>query len=245
MMSAYGPLSLWYDKLTGDIPYDTFVDFYEARFREDGGEFHTLLDLCCGTGTLTALLAGRGYELIGADASPDMLAQAAAKTEGLKTPPLFLCQDAAELDLYGTVDAAVCSLDGINYIEPEKLGAVFARLHLFVRPFGLLVFDIKTPEALRALDGGVFVDETEDMLCLWRADFSEKEKCLCYGMDIFSRSGKLWRRDCEEHVEYAYEPDFLAHTLEKSGFEDVKIFIDCPQKGAGRLFITAKNTSIY
>ena len=173
-MSCYGPLASWYDQLTGDVPYEQFANFYEAEFARAGGEFRLLLDLCCGTGTLTWLMARRGYELIAVDASVDMLMQAREKPVELKTPPLFLLQDAAELDLYGTVDAAYCSLDGMNYIPPEDLPEVFRRLRLFIRPGGLLIFDIRTPEWLRALDGEVFVDENEEVLCLWRADFDEE-----------------------------------------------------------------------
>ena len=245
MAASYGPLSMWYDVLTGDIPYHEFAGFYETLFGSDGGEFKTVLDLCCGTGTLTALMAQRGYEMIAVDASADMLMQASGKAANAEIPPLFLCQDAAELDLYGTVDAAFCSLDGINYIPPDKLKKVFDRLHLFVRPYGLFIFDIKTPESLKSLDGEIFVDETEDVLCLWRADFSEEDKSLLYGMDLFSRRGKLWQRECEEHVEYAHSPEELKAALEKAGFEQLRFYTDCPQGDKGRLFISAKNTSIY
>ena len=243
-MNAYGPLAFWYDRLTLDIPYEAFVDFYEKEFSADGGEFKILLDLCCGTGTLTWLLAERGYEMIAADASPDMLMQAASKAAEVSVPPLFLCQDASALDLYGTVDAAVCSLDGMNYIPESELPEVFHRLHLFVRPGGLLIFDIKTPEWLRSVDGSVSVDETEDMLCLWRAEFDTEENAICYGMDIFSKSGSLWRRDCEEHIEYAHEPERLAELLEIAGFENVRLCCDCPQSDGGRLFITAKRNGV-
>lgn len=243
-MNAYGPLAFWYDRLTLDIPYEAFVDFYEKEFSADGGEFKVLLDLCCGTGTLTWLLAERGYEMIAADASPDMLMQAASKAAEVSVPPLFLCQDASALDLYGTVDAAVCSLDGINYIPESELPEVFHRLHLFVRPGGLLIFDIKTPEWFRSVDGSVSVDETEDMLCLWRAEFDTEENAICYGMDIFSKSGNLWRRDSEEHIEYAHSPERLAELLEIAGFENVRLCCDCPQSDGGRLFITAKRNGV-
>ena len=241
-MNAYGPLAFWYDRLTLDIPYEAFVDFYEKEFSADGGEFKVLLDLCCGTGTLTWLLAERGYEMIAADASPDMLMQAASKAAEVSVPPLFLCQDASALDLYGTVDAAVCSLDGMNYIPESELPEVFHRLHLFVRPGGLLIFDIKTPEWFRSVDGSVSVDETEDMLCLWRAEFDTEENAICYGMDIFSKSGSLWRRDIEEHIEYS--PERLAELLEIAGFENVRLCCDCPQSDGGRLFITAKRNGV-
>ena len=243
-MNAYGPLAFWYDRLTLDIPYEAFVDFYEKEFSAGGGEFKILLDLCCGTGTLTWLLAERGYEMIAADASPDMLMQAASKAAEVSVPPLFLCQDASALDLYGTVDAAVCSLDGMNYIPESELPEVFHRLHLFVRPGGLLIFDIKTPEWFRSVDGSVSVDETEDMLCLWRAEFDTEENAICYGMDIFSKSGSLWRRDSEEHIEYAHSPERLAELLEIAGFENVRLCCDCPQSDGGRLFITAKRNGV-
>ena len=123
-MSCYGPLAAWYDQLTGDVPYEQFADYYEAEFAQDGGEFRLLLDFCCGTGTLTAIMARRGYEMIAADASVDMLMQAREKSAELPVPPLFLLQDAAELDLYGTVDAAYCSLDGMNYLPPDALPEV-------------------------------------------------------------------------------------------------------------------------
>ena len=243
-MNAYGPLAFWYDRLTLDIPYEAFVDFYEKEFSADGGEFKVLLDLCCGTGTLTWLLAERGYEMIAADASPDMLMQAASKAAEVSVPPLFLCQDASALDLYGTVDAAVCSLDGMNYIPESELPEVFHRLHLFVRPGGLLIFDIKTPEWFRSVDGSVSVDETEDMLCLWRAEFDTEENAICYGMDMFSKSGNLWRRDSEEHIESAHSPERLAELLEIAGFENVRLCCDCPQSDGGRLFITAKRNGV-
>lgn len=238
-MSCYRFLAPWYDKLTGDVPYERFADFYEAEFRRGGGEFKLLLDLCCGTGTLTNVLSRRGYEMIAVDSSVEMLMEAQAKSAGMEMPPLFLCQDAAALDLYGTVDAAVCSLDGMNYIPPEDLPEVFRRLRLFVRPGGLLIFDIRTPDFLRSLDGDVFVDEQEDLLCLWRADFEEELPAIIYGMDIFSRQCRLWQRESEEHVEYAHEPAALQTLLEQAGFHDVCLRPDCPQGDMGRLFITA------
>lgn len=127
-MSSYASLAAWYDALTGDVPYWKFADFYEAEFLRCGGEFRLLLDLCCGTGTLTGEMTHRGYELIGVDASVEMLMQAREKCAALSPAPLLLCQDAAALDLYGTVDAAYCSLDGMNYIPPSALPEVFHRL---------------------------------------------------------------------------------------------------------------------
>ena len=179
-MSAYGALAAWYDALTRDVDYAAFADFYEQCFQQGRGESHTLLDFCCGTGTLTRLMAARGYEMIATDGSPDMLMQAQAHNADLPpdaVAPLLLCQEASELDLYGTVDAAYCSLDGIDYLPPEELPEVLHRLHLFVRPGGMLILDIRDPASFRALDGGTFVDETDDVLCLWRSLTRRRRPC--------------------------------------------------------------------
>ena len=238
-MSCYDALAPWYDSLTKDVPYGDFAAFYEAEFARSGGEFRLLLDLCCGTGTLTAMMAARGYEMIAADASEDMLMEAQGKDCGGGIRPLFLCQRAEELDLYGTVDAAYCSLDGMNYLPPSSLPSVFRRLRLFIRPGGLLIFDLRTPDFLRELDGGTFIDEKEKVLCLWRADLSDEEEALVYSMDIFSRRGRLWERESEEHTEYLHEPERVKELLEASGFEKVALRTDCPQGDAGRIFVVA------
>ena len=221
-MNCYGPLAAWYDQLTGDVPYEQFADFYEAEFASNGGEFRLLLDLCCGTGTLTEIMARRGYEMIGVDGSEAMLMQAREKCTGLPVPPLFLLQDAGELDLYGTVDAAFCSLEGMNYLSPDTLDRLLGRLFLFIRPGGLFLFDLRTPEYLEGLDGDTFVDEDNEVFCLWRADFDGELQALVYGMDLFSREGALWRRSREEHIEYAHSISFLSGLLKEHGFTELK-----------------------
>lgn len=237
-MSCYGPLAAWYDALTGDVPYERFADYYEAEFARCGGEFRLLLDLCCGTGTLTAIMGRRGYEMIAVDASVDMLMQAREKTADLPVPPLFLNQDAAELDLYGTVDAAFCSLDGMNYIPPSSLPELFRRLRCFIRPGGLLIFDLRTPEWLEALDGEIFVDEKDELLCLWRADFDPEERAVVYGMDLFEKTGMLWRRSREEHVEYAHDPKKLEELLDRAGFGRFRWNEAAIGPSEGRRFLT-------
>ncbi|MBQ9411725.1 MAG: class I SAM-dependent methyltransferase [Oscillospiraceae bacterium] len=242
-MSAYSSLAKWYDAFTGDVPYHALADYYEMLLRREGKDRMTLLDLGCGTGTLTLELAARGHELIGTDASPEMLAEAAAKARlgAYPVQPLFLAQGAAELDLYGTVEGAYCSLDAMNYLSPEEIPEALRRLHLFLEPGGIFAFDLHSPEHLRELDGQMFVDENDDALCLWRADFDGEENALVYGMDIFSRHGALWRREAEEHVEYAHAPSWLKGALEKAGFANVSVRQDGPQHEMGRLFFRAVN----
>ena len=163
-----------------------------------------------------------------------------AAASGRAVRPLFISQAAGELDLYGTVDAAVSSLDSLNYVPPEELREAFRRLRLFIRPGGLLLFDLRTPGFLRSMDGSVSVDETEDVFCLWRGRFDSELGALRYGMDIFEREGALWRRSGEEHVEYAHEPDTLASWLAEEGFTDISVSKDGPIDGGGRVYFKAK-----
>ncbi len=244
-MSSYGPLAPVYDKFTSDIHYEDFADFYEKIFKEKGKNVRTLLDVGCGTGTLTAMMAQRGYEMVAADSSSDMLCIAQEKFSELNNiiPPLFLCQSMTELDLYGTVDATISCLDAVNYLPPSDLPEFFRLLHLFIEPGGVFIFDINSPERLRSLDGFTSVDEDENNLCLWRADFSEEEKALYYGMDLFTRRGRFWQRSCEEHIEYSHEPEELSALLSSSGFAGIEARTDGPQSELGRIFIFAENTS--
>ena len=242
MNSCYGPLAAQYDALTGDVPYDQICDLYETAFARNGRVVHTVLDLCCGTGTLSLLLAERGYELICADASAEMLSVFQQKLYDLPEgviAPMLLCQRAEELDLYDTVDAAVCSLDGFNYLPPALLPEVLHRLHLFISPGGCLIFDILAPEHLRSLDGQCFVDEDEGLLCLWRASVEENE--LRYGMDIFRAARRgLWTREQEEHTEYIHEPETLFSLLTKAGFCDLRYVENGPQCSQGRRYIICR-----
>ena len=236
-MNCYEALALSYDRLTADVDYRQFADRYEKAFTEDGGEFHLLLDLCCGTGSLSFEMSRRGYELIAVDASEQMLMKAREKCENLPLPPLFLLQDVAELDLYGTVDAAFCSLEGVNYLSPKQLDALLDRLRYFIRPGGLFLFDIRSAEYLLGLDGETFVDEDDDIFCLWRADFDPKSDALIYGMDLFTREGMLWHRSREEHVEYAHSLSSLSFLLSERGFTDFSVIEE-----EDRLFISCRRS---
>ena len=147
-MNSYETLSVYYDRFTDDVGYADWADFFERLFAREGMQPKLVLDLACGTGSLTKILADRGYEMIGVDASPEMLMQAMQNTMDCAPRPLFLNQRMEELDLYGTVDVCLCCLDSVNYVtEPEVLQKAFERVHLFLEPkTGLFVFDVNTPE---------------------------------------------------------------------------------------------------
>lgn len=246
-MDSYVAFASSYDELTTDVPYGAFADFYEDIFRSNGLKPNSLIDLACGTGTLTEIMADRGYDMTAVDSSPDMLAVAADKLSGLENRPLLLCQRLEELDLYGTVDAAYCSLDAINYIPGNLLPEVFGRVRLFLEPGGIFIFDVNTPEKLRGLDGQIFIDETDDDFCVWRAEIDENINACVYGMDLFQRRGGLWKRSNEEHIEYIHRLDDIKNMLEAAGFIDVMEYgnlrMEAPKKGEQRVFFTARKSS--
>ena len=247
-MRSYDFLAGCYDKLTYDVDYAAWADYIQRHFQKKGIPGNTVLDLACGTGSLTRELAQRGYEMIGVDLSPEMLSEAAEKNRDVDgIPPMFLCQSMDELDLYGTIDACVCCLDSVNYVtQPKQLQKAFTRVHLFLMPGGLFLFDINTVEKLTALDGQVFLDETEDTYCVWRAEYDKRRKLCSYFMDIFrldEESGQ-WERGEELHEERAYTVEELTAMLKKAGFRDIKVYgertMRPPKEGEQRIFFAAR-----
>ena len=245
-MSAYEALAGVYDQRTEDVAYQRRADYIEKLFARSRIPVHTVLDLACGTGTMTEIFTRRGYEMIAVDGSPDMLAAAREKAMDLEGEmPVFLNQDMPELDLYGTVDAAICCLDSINYLTSARdVQRTFRRLHLFIAPGGLLVFDVNTPEKFRSLDGQVWLDEREDVYCVWRTQYEKRSKLCTYRMDIFTQQEDgAWERDCEEHFQRAYEIEQLRQWLLEAGFTHIRTFGDCrvsaPRDNEQRVYFAA------
>jgi ubiquinone/menaquinone biosynthesis C-methylase UbiE len=244
---AYEFLAGCYDQFTADVDYPRWADYVEKHFARGAIPIHTVLDLACGTGSLTLELARRGYEMIGADCSEEMLAQAAEKCRDVEgEQPIFLHQSMEQLDLYGTIDACVCCLDSVNYVtRPRDLARAFQRVHLFLMPGGLFLFDVNTPEKLMELDGQVFLDEREDAYCVWRAEYAPRRRICTYGMDIFLReSDGRWSRRQEVHEEYAYRADELVDMLRQAGFRSIRRYgelkLRAPKQGEGRVFYVAR-----
>ena len=249
-MESYEFLAGCYDELTTDVRYGRWADYIRKHFARSALPIRTVLDLACGTGSLTAELMGRGYEMIGVDRSAEMLSVAAEKCrDRAGEPPIFLCQSMEKLDLYGTIDACVCCLDSVNYVtSPRTLRKAFQRVHLFLMPGGLFLFDINTPDKLRGLDGGMFIDETDDAYCVWRAEYSPRRRICTYGMDIFRlEPDGRWSRGEEVHEEYAYEPDELEEYLREAGFTRIRrhgcLKMRAPVPGEERIFFTAVKKS--
>ena len=244
-MSCYEALAASYDGLTRDIPYEKYLRFFKSLLKQYGVKPKTVLDLACGTGSLSVLLAKSGYAVLGVDRSEDMLTVAAEKAMELEeNQPFFVAQPMQRLRLPQPVDACVCALDSINYVtKPQDVQKTFCRIYESLRPGGLFVFDINTPYKLESLDGQVFLDETEDSYCVWRAEFDERENCCYYGIDLFRKRGALWERSFEQHCEYAYDPLILRQWLLEAGFARVERFGDCrmgaPREDEQRIYFAA------
>ena len=226
-MSCYEALAASYDGLTRDIPYEKYLRFFKTLLRRHGVTATTVLDLACGTGSLSVLLAKHGYEVLGVDRSEEMLTVAAEKAMELEeNQPFFVAQPMQRLKIPEPVDACVCALDSINYVtKPQDVQKAFRRVYESLRPGGLFVFDINTPYKLESLDGQVFLDETEDSYCVWRAVYDKRHSLCRYGMDLFQQANDgLWERSFEEHVERAYTPAELSQWLTDAGFAQVERF---------------------
>ena len=156
--------------------------------------------------------------------SEDMLTVAWSKAQELENAPVFVCQKLQELRLPRGVDLAVCALDSLDYIlDPQDCREAICRAYKALNPGGIFIFDVNTPEKLRAMDGQTFLDEDDDVYCVWRGEFDENTNICSYGMDLFQRSGNMWHRSFEEHQEYAYSREQLTDYLKNAGFTNIHV----------------------
>ena len=248
-MGAYEALAASYDRLTNDVDYGAIVAFYEEILKKEGLKPRTAVDLACGTGSVSAILAGKGLSVIGVDMSEEMLTAAQQKCAELQNPPRFVCQSLQRLCLPRGVDLAVCALDSLDYItNPEDCKKAIRRVWKALNPGGMFIFDVNTPEKLRAMDGQVFLDEDDDVYCVWRGEFDEETNICSYGMDLFQRRGDIWERSFEEHQEYAYSEATLRGFLKDAGFTRIEVFADRklerPGPGEQRIYFKARKGTI-
>lgn len=223
-MSSYDALASSYDALTVDAAYRRRADYLERLLRKSAIPVHSLLDLGCGTGTMAYLMAERGYQVTAVDGSEEMLTQAIGKAAFYDLqPPLFLQQDMPHLRLLEPVDAAISTLDALNYLtRVQDLQKTFRRVYRWLNPGGQFIFDVNSPYKLRRMDRQVYMDETEDSCCVWRTFFSEKSGICTYQVDLFRlREDGAWNRDFEEHRERAWSEAELRQYLAEAGFTDV------------------------
>ncbi len=244
-MNAYHALAFSYDRLTRDVDYEAVVSFYRQLLARERLRPRTAVDLACGTGSVSLLLAKAGMEVTAVDLSEDMLCQAAMKAAQESLPIRFVRQSLQGLYLPRGVDLAVCALDSLDYItDPADCRLAIHKIYRSLNPGGCFIFDVNTPEKLHAMDGQVFLDEDEDVYCVWRGEFDEETNICSYGMDLFQRHGDLWQRSFEEHREYAYSQAQLTAYLKEAGFTRIEFFgdrtMEAPKAGEQRIYCKAR-----
>lgn len=221
-MSGYGRFAQVYDRLTDNVEYDKIavaVNGYVERF---GGRKGILLDLACGTGSLCERFAAMGYDVIGVDGSEEMLNAALDKKYESGLPIQYLCQDMTELDMYGTVDVTVCTLDSINHLsDSEAVRKTFERVSLFAYPDGMFIFDVNTIYKHReVLAGNTFVYDLDDLFCVWQNEYRQEDNSVDIYLDFFERNQQgSYDRFQESFTEKAYPLHEIKELLKQTGFE--------------------------
>ncbi len=249
-MKDYEAIARAYDKLNAEIDYKAWADFFEKcfeRYLEKKPEI--VLDLACGTGRMTRELGTRGYDMIGVDASEDMLGEAmySYDREGI----LYLLQDMRSFELYGTVGAVVCCLDSINYlIEDSDLQRTFRTVHNYLDPDGLFLFDVNTPHKFESVYGDnayILEGESEDgaLFCGWQNEYDRESGICDFYLSLFEEDedGSYIRSD-EHQRERCYSLEHIKHELLSCGFEYLGVFADyefsAPDESTDRWYIAAR-----
>lgn len=215
-MESYTDFAYIYDKLI-DQDYEKWADYIEELFRKYNKKPKLVLDLGCGTGSITNILAKRGYDMIGVDLSADMLNVAKDKATVENLDILYLCQDIREFELYGTVDAIICTLDVINYItDPKDLDRVFALVKNYLNPDGIFIFDINTEHKLRnVLGNNTFINEEENIFYTWENEYADGISNQYLSFFAECENG-LYERFDETHIQRAYTASEIKDLLTKN-----------------------------
>ena len=246
-MSHYGQFAEVYDLLTSDIDYPARAAGFDRLILKHGGFRGILLDLGCGTGTLTEELAALGYDAIGVDNSPDMLWQAQRKRMESGRDITYICQEMTELDLYGTIDAVVSALDSLNHLtDYGDFCAAIARAALFLHPDGVFVFDLNTPyKHQKILANNTFVYDYDEAFCAWQNTLLE-DSLVQMDLSIFVQTEEgLYDRLEESFGERAYSHEQVLKALEKAGLQLEAVydedFVSEPKPDSQRLIYVAKH----
>ena len=229
-MAGYGGFAWYYDRLTRNVDYPARAAYFDRLIRQWAKRPpELLLDLACGTGSLSLELDRLGYDVIGADGSNEMLSVAIEKKYDAQADIMFLCQDMDKLDLYGTIDATVCALDSLNHItDPGTVQKVFDRVSLFTAPGGVFIFDVNTLYKHReVLANNTFVYDYDDLFCVWQ-NSCEDGVTVDISLDIFAREEgeERYERYSEAFAERAYSHEEILGFLRSSGLELLAVYGD-------------------
>ena len=247
-MEAYCEFARVYDELMDDVPYERWADFLGEMIEEYGisrpigraqgsmpskeqeileTEKNLVLDLGCGTGTLTELLWRKGYDMIGIDNSEDMLNAAMEKRESSGSDILYLCQDMRELDLYSTVGTVISVCDSVNYLLQDKdVEETFRRVKNYLYPEGIFIFDFNTVYKYETVIGDATIAENrEDCSFIWENYYHGKEHINEYDLTVFVKEeegGETFRRFYETHYQRGYTLKEMERLVAKAGLTLVK-----------------------
>lgn len=231
-MEMYKDFASVYDDLMDNVPYEEWVSHVTDILGEYGIDNGLVLDLGCGTGIVTRLLADKGYDMIGVDLSQDMLSIAMSAEEDKKrdgSDILYLCQDMREFELYGTVRAVVSLCDSINYLlTGEDIVTVCRLVNNYLDPEGIFVFDFNTACKYRAIGDSVIAENREECSFIWENFYDDNTHINEYDLTLFikERSGDdagLYRKSTEEHVQRGYSVKEMKDFIDRSGLELVKM----------------------
>ncbi len=227
-MEAYSSFSQVYDLFMDNVPYEDWSRYVTGLLAEYGITDGLVLDLGCGTGKMTRLLADAGYDMIGVDYSEEMLEIARERQdEQNRDDILYLMQDMREFELYGTVRAVISICDSINYIlEEDDLRHVFELVNNYLDPKGIFIFDLNTVYKYRELLGENTISENrEESSFIWDNYFYEDEMVNEYDLTLFIREkDNLYRKYEELHYQKAYELEQVKRLLEEAGMEFVAAY---------------------
>lgn len=217
-MSGYSVFAQYYDELTRNVRYAERAEYFLALLKRLEHAPGLTLDLACGTGSLTLELFCRGVDIYGVDASVAMLSQAREKCMNVGADILFLCQKMQSIDLYGTVDTVICSLDSINHLKDEQeVQQVFSKVSFFMNPGGVFLFDLNTLyKHEMVLGNNVFVYDMENVYCVWQNHYVPASARVDIHLDFFERNGKLYSRSSEHFSERTYPLEKISACLELS-----------------------------
>ena len=232
---SYSNFAKVYDCLQSDVDYKARTEYLLGLFERFDRLPTLLLDMACGTGGFSLCFADKGIDVIGVDPSAEMLQIAKNKAEKQQKELLLLCQFAAELDLYGTVDGAVCCLDSINHIiDEDELQESFDKISLFLEPGRLFIFDVNTEYKHREiLSGNTFVYDTDEVYCVWNNSPCDDEGIVDIHLDFFQKqSNGSYIKTSEEFSERAYKKEILEKMLQKAGLEVLVVLGDMTERKA-------------
>lgn len=246
-MSSYESFARVYDLFMDNIPYEEWCEYVHGLLKEYGVEDGLVVDLGCGTGSLTELLAQRGYDMIGVDLSMDMLQIAMEKKEESGLDILYLLQDMCELELFGTVKAAVSVCDSMNYItDEEDLLEVFRLVNNYLDPGAVFIFDMNTRYKYETqLADNVIAENREESAFIWENWYDEEDRINEYDLTLFIRNEDgLYEKYEETHFQKAYDIDAVCDLLEEAGLKVEAVYDaftrDEPKPDSERVYFIAR-----